>query len=135
LTKKELIDALFTFDSSLQDIDHALFEQLVEIAKTRIKTLKEYKEMVTPFLYPKKIEKTTQQKEIAHRIVAALQDIVSWEKQSIADVLLQQFVQAKVISFKDLYIMVIGTDRGLPLADMFAVLGKEKTLALFESHV
>lgn len=132
LTIKELKNALYTFDTSLKEIDENVCNNLIDIAKTRIKTLKEFKEMVDPFLHKKQIERTAEQKELAKKIAEDLEHISDWNKETIAQIVLQKYVLAKVLSYKDFYTMLIGTDRGLPLADTFAAIGKEKTLNLFE---
>lgn len=131
LSSEELRQALYSFNPELKAIESTMFVSLIEIAKTRIKTLKEFKEMIDPFLHPKHIDKTEEQKNLATQIVADLERIELWEKDAIAEVILKKYIQAKVLSFKDLYTMLLGVDKGLPLADMFAVLGKEKTLKLF----
>jgi glutamyl-tRNA synthetase len=131
LTSPQLLDALYTFDSSLREIEFPLFEKLVEIAKTRIKTLKEFKEMITPFLKPQAIKKTSEEKDILTQIGSELDQISTWTKDAIAEVILQKFILNKRITFKQLYTLLINTDKGLPLADTFAAIGKEQTIKLF----
>jgi hypothetical protein len=52
-----------------------------------------------------------------------------WNKQSILDALMSQFIQ-QGIKFPALYKAIYGVDRGLPLADTFELIGKEKSLQL-----
>ena len=128
---EELQHLLYAYDSSLRDIDEDMIKKLIEIAKTRIKTLKEFKEMITPFLYPQTSSLQDEEKTIMKNIADELQALPEWHKEAIADVLLEKFIRKKIINFKQLYTMLIKVDKGLPLADTFEAIGKEKTLALF----
>jgi glutamyl/glutaminyl-tRNA synthetase len=131
LSSEELIQRLYAFDHSLQKIDAEMFTNLVAIAKTRIKTLKEFILMIAPFLHPLERKLDKEQKEILDAIALELRQLPVWDQDSIASVILEKFIKTKRVSFKDLYTMLINTDKGLPLADTFAAIGKEKTLALF----
>jgi len=94
--KKRLIE----FDKNIKNaIDEKTIDGFIEIAKTRIKTLKEFQEMVLPFVKITKHDLSLEEKEFKKR-------------------------------FPYLYKTLIGIERGLPLADVFEVLGKEKTLNL-----
>lgn len=131
LSAEELLSLLYDFDESLKEIDKKLLISFVEITKTRIKTLKEFKEMVWPFLHPTEKTLTPEEEEIKKRIRKDLKEITLWNIQTLSDVILQKYVLGKQASYKTLYKIALGTDRGLPLADTFAVIGKEKTVALF----
>lgn len=130
LSTTELLQRLIKFDSVLAEFNQEILEQLVEIAKTRIKTLKEFKEMIVPFLQPKPISLTPEQKKLSHVLFNSLEKLQVWSKDTIADMIFSEFIQPKKVTFKDIYTVVIGTDKGLPLADTFAAIGKEKTLFL-----
>lgn len=133
LSDEALIDALYAYDSTLRDIDSQLFAKLVGIAKTRIKTLKEFKQLVDPFLSPIKQEILSGQKEILASLSADLEHI-NWNKETIAEIVVQKYILGKMITLKQLYTILIGTDKGLPLVDTFEILGKEKTLVLFQTN-
>lgn len=125
-----LVQRLQAYDPSLKDIDEKIIHALVTVAKTRIKTLKEFKEMIMPFLYPQSFPLSNEEmatKSILREALVALQE---WNKEKIADVIFSLFIQPKTVTFKELYMLLIHADKGLPLADTFAAIGKEKTLAL-----
>lgn len=134
LTLHELIHALYAFDKSLEEIDQNIFRLLVEIAKTRIKTLKEFKEMIDPFMHPKHFDRSEEQKNILSQIQTDLEKIKTWDKAAIAEILLDKYIRQNIISFKQLYQALINTDKGLPLTETFEAIGKENTLALFRNH-
>jgi len=131
LSHEELQNALYVYDPTLKEIDGILLKKLIEVAKTRIKTLKEFTLMIAPFLHPLERKLDKDQKEILDAIALELRQLSVWHQDSIASVILEKFIKTKRVSFKDLYTMLINTDKGLPLADTFAAIGKEKTLALF----
>lgn len=130
LSSEELIQRLYAFDNSLQNIDKKMFEGFVEVAKTRIKTLKEFKEMVMPFIHPVHSAGTIQNEVLVH-MKNDLKKLEIWDQKNLEGVILDGYIRTKRMSFKDVYMALIGTDKGLPLIDTFLILGKEKTLALF----
>lgn len=118
--KKLILD----FDSSLIDYDQDVLDKLIEPAKTRIKKLSEFKGYVTPFIKPMKKES-----ELLKKIAANLTALSEWKKENILDVLIK-FMQENQIKFQTIYEELTGEKQGLPLGDVFEILGKEKTLQL-----
>lgn len=132
LTNQELHERLMTYDESLSEIDQNIFPHLVEIAKTRIKTLREFKQMVTPFLQPLVQTYSDEEKEILKKLYISFDALPEWGKENLSNILFTEFIKPKIVNLKTLYRILIGVDNGLPLADTFAAIGKEKTLALLQ---
>ena len=130
LSDEDLLARLLHFDDSLKDIDKNMLLALVAIAKTRIKILKEFREMIMPFLKPVTNTATSEEKEILTQIKISFDALLDWNKDTIKNCLLTTFIQPKKINFKTLYKLLLGIDNGLPLGETFAAIGKEKTLVL-----
>jgi glutamyl-tRNA synthetase len=130
MSDEALLMILIAYDTSLKVFDKDTLIAFVSIAKTRIKVLKEFKEMIVPFLQPTVFSFSEEQKDIRNALSASFTTIENWNSEEIGNVLFSQFIKPKKANFKQIYKAVINTDKGLPLADTFAVIGKEKTLAL-----
>lgn len=100
------------------------FVYLVSIAKTRIKTLKEFDELITPFTSNEKLELQHEDKEKAGNLLQRLEEITTWDQEHILDVL-KNFLKEHNERMTYIYKILLGTSYGLPLPDMFAVLGKD----------
>lgn len=124
-----LMQKLKAYDPSLSDLDTELFEKLVELTKTRMKTLKEFKEQVMPFLEKQDLEFSDQEKEMRQNLFDRLQSVQAWTNESIVDTL-KTFTKENSVNFKALYKITIGKEFGLPLGNIFEIIGKEKTLSL-----
>lgn len=133
LSSEELKNRILAFDSSLRDFDLGLIDKLIPIVQTRIKTLKEFKELTKPFISPTVGDISVTQKELKKTIWNELSTLDSWKKEDISEILLEKFVRAKVVTFPEIYKILISTDRGLPLSDTFEAIGKEKTYKLFST--
>lgn len=132
LSVDQLIEKLREFDGEfINKLEGMDLSGIVAIAQTRIKTLKEFKDAVSRFLEPNEIELTSEEKELQEMLLGGLGSIETWEKQAILDYLMSEFIQ-KGIKFPKLYKVTIGVESGLPLADFFEILGKEKTLSLLK---
>lgn len=126
LSNKDLFDRLLEFDDSLNSYDVKVLEELVEPAKTRIKRLSEFKKMVLPFF-----EKNGKGNDLRSAFADKMKSIDEWNKENVVTAI-KEFIKEKGSNFPSIYEMVIGERQGLPLGDVFEILGKEKTLALLE---
>ncbi|MFH1186716.1 MAG: glutamate--tRNA ligase family protein [Candidatus Levyibacteriota bacterium] len=124
--KKRLIE----FDIKIEkEIANKYLDGFIEITKTRIKTLKEFREMVTPFVKPCKLKLTSEEIEFKKRFKKGLSSIKNWKREDISN-FISPFLLKEGKRFPYLYKLLIGADKGLPVANVFEVLGKEKTLSL-----
>ncbi len=125
LSNIELKKRLLDFDENISEFDQDLVLKLIEPAKTRMKKLGDFKKMVTPFL----IKQDLKENKIRDNLHIALSKLDDWNKERMVNEL-KKFVSEQNIKFQDLYEAVIGERQGLPLGDVFELLGKEKILAL-----
>lgn len=132
LTRGDLIAKLREFDPEfMQIVDNMNLLDVVDIAQTRIKTLYEFRQFVQQFITPNIEGFSEEDKELRLKITNVLSEIQKWDKENILTALMDNFI-SKGIKFQSIYKAVIGVDRGLPIADFFEILGKEKTLELLK---
>ena len=98
-------------------------EEKLELAKTRMKTLKDWKELVVPVL----AELTQEEKEIAHLFREKLQEVDVWQKDALLNAI-REVLKEKKVKGSVLYKIMTGYDHGLPLPESLELLGKDKTL-------
>ncbi len=123
----ELKSQLLEFDPLLKEFDEDLLEALIEPAKTRMKLLSEFVNLVSPFLTTSR----TPSSKLKSELESKFNQIKVWNKDEIL-IALKDFIGENNLSFQDIYTMIIGQKQGLPLADVFEILGKEKTLSLLK---
>lgn len=96
---------------------------ILNLAKTRMKTLKDFKSLVVS----KVPELSAQEKNIANRLFEEFSSIKNWNKETILagmkDVLREHNAKGGI-----LYKIITGFESGLPLPESLEILGKEKTL-------
>lgn len=126
LSDDELFKKVLEFDDSVLEYDQEIVRKMIVPAKTRMKTLLDFKTLAKPFFEPVEIRD-----ELRIELSDSLSSIDSWSTENII-VGLKDFVIEKSINFKKLYLITIGEKHGLPLADVFEILGKEKTLAFLK---
>lgn len=119
---RELKSLLVSFDSELKEYDDTLLEQLIEPARTRIKTLAEFKNAVMPFLKPEKKDN-----KILKELADSLEKVSDWDKDSILDSIVT-FMKSQNLKYPQIYDALIGQKQGLPLGEVFQILGKEETI-------
>lgn len=124
LSLKDLEKSLFDYDNSLKELDRDLVRKLVEPAQTRMKKLSDFKKMISPFL-----EKTENDNPLRKLLYDKISRIDNWNKDEIVENL-KSFIKEQNLKFPALYEIIIGEKQGLPLGDVFEILGKEKTLSL-----
>jgi glutamyl-tRNA synthetase len=123
----QLQKRLVEFDQTLEKVEH--LEKFVIVAQTRMKKLLEFKDLIMPFVEKQEVASTDEQKELKIALHSTLESLQNWDVQTLTDTLLS-FAKEHSLNFKKYYRMILGRDSGLPLADSFAILGKEKTLEL-----
>lgn len=132
LSVEELTKKLKEYDEEfIKHLSNTNLLGVIAIAQTRIKTLKEFKEAVQSFLEPEEIALSDEERKLRSELRSALEEISSWDKQSILDTLMDKFIK-QGIKFPKIYRAAIGKESGLPLADFFEILGRNKTLNLLK---
>jgi len=131
LSQEELTKRLREFDGEfIRMLENTNLLGVIPVAQTRIKTLQEFKEAVRRFLEPSHTP-DEEDMELRGALRSSLGTLSEWNKQNILDSLMSEFIQ-KGVKFPRIYKAVIGVNSGLPLADLFEILGKEKTLNLLK---
>lgn len=96
---------------------------IIDLSKTRMKTLKEFKNLVIP----KTTELTSSEKNIAKTLLEKFSSIEKWNKETILTCMKETLREQKARG-SILYKIVTGFESGLPLPETLEILGKEKTL-------
>ncbi len=120
----KLINQLLEFDTELNSYEKNMLEKFIEPAKTRMKTLTEFKNLIVPFITPQK-----HQSVLLHNLAEVLKDVHEWTSQNIMDIVVT-FMRSRNIKYPQIYEELIGQKQGLPLGEVFAILGKDETLTL-----
>ena len=126
LDTETLVEKLKEFDSSLSSIDEETLMKLADIAKTRIKTLKEFKPLFEGFVFPT-TEVPEKNMDVTSELKEELTKLNEWNKDNILETI-QKVLKSHNLRFPDLYLSLTGKKAGPPLADTFEAIGKEKTL-------
>ena len=96
---------------------------ILDLAKTRMKTLKEFKDLVIPRIPKLSLEK----KNIAKALSENFSEIKNWNSETILSAMKKALILHKAKG-SVLYEIATGFEKGLPLPDSLEILGKEKTL-------
>ncbi len=123
MSNEELKKKIQAF-SEVDEID----DKFLELAKSRMKTLLDFKTLVMPLINGEKIELSNEEKEISKKLLEKLSGVDNWNKDSILAVLKE--VISDGIKMKTIYKIFIGSENGLPLPESLEIIGKEKTLEL-----
>lgn len=122
----EKIKSFYKNDQEVNDYikDNTLIiDAVISLVKTRIKTLKEFQDLVLPL----KIELSSQEKNVAEFIKSEFEKITLWNKENILNVI-RNTIKEKNIKGAIFYKILTGREKGLPLPEMLELLGKEETL-------
>lgn len=96
---------------------------ILTLAKTRMKILKEFKDLVLP----KKPELSAEEKNIAKTLLEKFSEIKNWNKEQILSAMKETLSLHKTKG-SVLYKIATGFEKGLPLPESLEILGKEATL-------
>ena len=135
-------------------IDDNLLDKFIPLAQTRMVTLNDFSDLVSPFMEKQNIKLTEREKEITQKILQKFStmeqparnasparqspdgssrmaegqhDAGGWSNETIL-VLLKQILESEKIRMPLVYKILTGKETGLPLSQTLEILGKEKTL-------
>jgi len=128
LSSDEFKSRLFTFDKTLEfDLNVLASSEkqdlLLAVAKTRIKTLADFRglvfraDTVKPF--------TEEEKQIAQKLVLAFSQVPEKEFSEKLLSTLKEFTQKEQVSMKKLYYLLMRREQGLPLVESAEIFGKQ----------
>src|SRR3989344_890086 len=112
----DLKSQILQLSLELKKIDNTLLEQFIALAQTRGKTLKEIAEMIINTVNPQHVQASKEHEQVKVALKEDLSKIVNWNKDTVTQIVIDTYVRGKRISLKDLYTMLFGVDKGLPLA-------------------
>ena len=117
----------FGGQAKLKNLDDALLDKLISLAQTRMKTLKDFEELVLPFFEEQKIEFNEKEKQIRKKLVQVFSILDQWNNGTILNSL-QKILKDEEIKMKVIYKILTGQETGLPLGETLEILGKENTI-------
>lgn len=129
LTVEALTDKLIEFDSAITQIPN--FEKYIPLAQTRMKTLSEFKELISNDM---NVSYSEDQKKLAQRLITDFQSTSVWDAQQIADAALLARDDLG-LKTKDIFIVLSGKPQGMPFQEKLVIDGKEKTIEFLNSHL
>ncbi len=115
-------------DKELKKIDETMLLKIVQLAQSRINTLKEFYPLVRHFLPGSQFIVSKDTMEIARSLQNELDRIRIWNTDSILDAL-REVLKSHSIRMPVLYTIITGQERGLPLPESLEILGKEEALS------
>jgi glutamyl-tRNA synthetase len=117
------------------EIDQSSMRAVAALAQSRIATLKEFYPLITHFLPDASFAVSNEkEKAVAQTMHKELSALSSWEKDMIMDAL-RVVLKEHGIKMPLLYKIVTGSERGLPLPESLALLGKETVIKRLDSIV
>ena len=107
----------------MEVINSEIGDKLLSLAQTRMKTLKEFRNLVIV----QKPDFTSEEQDTVRKIAEEFSTITDWNKDTILATM-REVLQKYKIKGKFLYKMFTGRETGLPLPESLELLGKEKTI-------
>lgn len=132
MDNEELVDCILSFYKD-RDLDRTLVTSLIPLLKTRMTTLKDFAVLTGYFFMPPVgTPRNGKEKEIVIDLREVLTDVGDWSEQGIFPAL-KTVLDKHSVRMPVLYYLLTGEEKGLPLPQALAILGKEKTLQRLES--
>jgi len=103
---------------------------ILGLAKTRMKTLSEFKDLVIS----KKAKLSPREKNIARITYEKFSSIENWNKEAILNSI-REVLKENKIRGSVLYKIITGFEKGLPLPESLEIIGKKKTLEKIKSVI
>jgi glutamyl-tRNA synthetase len=128
LSDDELLTRLKAFFHLNADSE-PLLQQLIPLLKERMQVLKDFTVLTGHFFgEPEIVLGNDQEKKVAQLLLDLLAQVTDWQKDSIFTEF-KKVMMTEKIRMPLLYKLFTGAERGLPLPESLAILGKERTLA------
>ena len=134
LSDEELKQRLLQFDPALKDYSEGLLEKLMPLVKTRMQTLKEFKQLTEHFISTPQVSDDEMNKIIAQYLFDNLSKLDHWSNDNILSSF-REVLQKYKVRMPVLYTIFTGQPKGLPLPESLVILGKERTLERLSAYV
>ncbi|CAN5173830.1 glutamate--tRNA ligase [soil metagenome] len=119
---KKRLHAFFADDTEVKEVlasEHV--ERFLQLSQTRMKTLKEFKSLVT---IEKDVTYSADDKKAAQAFLLLIKSIDTWEKDVILEKM-KVFIKENNLKWQIVYLLITGRPQGLPLADVMEITGQE----------
>lgn len=127
MSDEDLVTRLKDFYKSDNEVLEVLksedIEKVLELVQSRMKTLKEFKELVIPL----QVELSQEEKDVAKYIKETFEQISDWNKDTILAAM-RKVLAEKQVKGSILYKILTGREKGLPLPESLEILGKEQAM-------
>ncbi len=120
---------ILNFCSDLNEVDDKQLEKLLILAQTRVRTLKDFGELILPFVKYDKSSHNKNNSNLKKELKNDLEKIDNWKKDKINEAI-RNFLNKNGLKYPQLYEIIINRTSGLPIADTVEALGKNNTLEL-----
>jgi glutamyl-tRNA synthetase len=108
--------------------DKESLEKVVALSQERISTLKDFYDVAAHFfIEPSLVATNTNELHVAKDLLVKLENLTEWNRENIFSKF-KDVMESYRIRMPLLYKIFTGTERGLPLPESLAILGKERTL-------
>ncbi len=115
-------------------LDTSFLNKSILLAQPRIKTLSEFHALIIPYIdFPQQLL-TEEEKKITSLLIEQFEGLLQWNKNEILNVL-KSVMESKKVRMPVFYIILTGTNKGLPLPDMLELLGREETLSRLKKRL
>jgi glutamyl-tRNA synthetase len=116
--------------SSVLKTNPITIDLILGLAKTRMKTLNEFKDLVLP----RAPELSSEEKNVAKTILEKFSAINDWNKETILFAM-KEVLRIHKVKGKILYKIITGYEKGLPLPESLEILTKKETLERIKSAI
>ena len=115
----------------IQSLDDEMLNKLINLARTRIKTLNDFENLTRYFFEEPAADLNEKEKNIANIFFKKLSNLSRWDKETILSAIKEVISESK-IKGNLLYKIITGNESGLPLPESLEIFGKEKTISLLK---
>ena len=122
---KERLKAFFPF---LSEVDEGLLGKLLPLVRTRMETLRDFESLTAYFFSKPTPPSDEKEKEVTYDLKKSLKALSDWDKDTIFAVF-KGVMERHAVRMPVLYKILTGKERGLPLPESLAIIGKEKALS------
>lgn len=128
---KKRLENFYKDDQGVKDIfeNKTIIDLIIKLAKTRMKTLKEFKDL----LMMPSVARNDEEREVAKDLLRNLEKNSDWTKEHILETF-KLVMQKHGIRMPILYYILTGRERGLPLPELIEGIGKDKTIAILHAY-
>lgn len=120
---------------AFEEFDQQVLKEVIAIAQSRITTLKEFYPLIQHFLPDAQFTVTDDKSlDVAKAMQKEFSSLNDWNKDAIMETL-RPILKEHSIKMPVLYKIVTGQERGLPLPESLAILGKQTVLARLDQAI